>query len=218
MAETEAEPRNEETELPKPVNSDRPSNGIPTRTLRKIDQDDVPHHAVARSSPTRLAKALELSKACARIADDNRAKDILVLDLRPGSPLVDFFVIATATSRRSASAIAVEVDIEMKKIGEKKLGMEGSEEGRWTLIDYGDFVVHLFSEDARSYYALEDIWNDAPRIDWQDPSSVVGELKVRPLRGQKPATDAPAVDEAETAVADETETPAADEAESPVAE
>jgi ribosome-associated protein len=189
MAELDAETRDENTELPTPVNSDRPSNGLPRRTLRKIDQDDVPHHAVARSSPTRLAKALDLSKMCARIADDNRAKDILVLDLRPGSPLVDFFVIATSTSRRSASAIAVEVDAEMKKIGEKKLGMEGSEEGRWTLIDYGDFVVHLFSEDARSYYSLEDIWNDAPRIDWRDPASVVGELQIRAPKVKKPATD-----------------------------
>jgi ribosome-associated protein len=55
----------------------------------------------------------------------------------------------------------------MKKRGERKLGMEGSEEGRWILIDYGDFVVHIFSADSRAYYALEEIWGDAPRLEWQ---------------------------------------------------
>ena len=57
----------------------------------------------------------------------------------------------------------------MKKLGEPKLGIEGSEEGRWTLIDYGDFVVHIFSAEARSYYALEEIWGDAPKLDWGSP-------------------------------------------------
>ena len=99
----------------------------------------------------------------ARIADDNRAKDILLLDLRQATPLIDFFVIASANSRRQAYAIASEIDQELKKLGEAKLGMEGAEEGRWILVDYGDFVVHIFSEDARTYYALEEIWGDAPR-------------------------------------------------------
>jgi ribosome-associated protein len=60
----------------------------------------------------------------------------------------------------------------MKRRGEFKLGIEGSEEGRWTLIDYGDFVVHIFSNEARAYYALEEIWGDAPQLDWQDPARV----------------------------------------------
>ncbi len=104
-----------------------------------------------------------------RIADDNRGRDILLLDLREGTPLVDFFVIASAASRRQANAIAIEIDAEMKKINELKLGMEGSEEGRWVLIDYGDFVVHIFSEEAREYYGLDEIWGDASRLDWAEP-------------------------------------------------
>ena len=72
--------------------------------------------------------ALEHARACARIADDNRGKDILLLDLRKATPLVDFFVIVTATSRRQSNAIASEIDQEMKKLGEAKLGLEGSEE------------------------------------------------------------------------------------------
>jgi ribosome-associated protein len=133
-------------------------------------QDHVPAGALSRSHPDRLQRALEHAQRCAQIADENRAKDILLLDLRPATPLVDFFVIATATSRRQASAIAIEIDAEMKRVGEFKLGMEGSDEGRWALIDYGDFVVHIFSEEARTYYALEEIWGDAPQLDWRDPN------------------------------------------------
>jgi len=92
-----------------------------------------------------------------------------VLDLRQTTPIVDFFVIVTAISRRQGRAIASEIDQAMKKLGEAKLGFEGSEEGRWTLIDYGDFVVHVFSVEDRAYYALEEIWGDAPKLDWQDP-------------------------------------------------
>jgi ribosome-associated protein len=136
------------------------------RLLRSM-QDDVPHHATERRDPRRAAQALERAQMCARIADDNRAKDILVLDLRKATPLIDFFVIVTATARRQGSAIASEIDQVMKKQGEAKLGLEGSEEGRWILIDYGDFVVHIFSPEFRAFYALEDIWGDAPRLDWQ---------------------------------------------------
>ncbi|GAC1472658.1 MAG: hypothetical protein NVSMB9_20120 [Isosphaeraceae bacterium] len=134
-----------------------------------ISQDDVPHNAVDRSTPERMLRALELAKACARIADDNRARDILLLDLRKATSLVDYFVIATAASRRQSHAIADEIDQEMKRRGETKLGVEGSEEGRWVLVDYGDFVIHVFSTEARSYYGLEEIWGDADQLDWQDP-------------------------------------------------
>ena len=135
-------------------------------------QDPIPTNAVARTTPGRMARALENARDCARIADDNRGKEILLLDLRQVTPLVDFFVIITANSRRLSRAIAEEIDKEMKRRGELKIGLEGSEEGRWTLIDYGDFVVHVFSPEARSYYALEDIWGDAPHLDWQDPARV----------------------------------------------
>jgi ribosome-associated protein len=131
-------------------------------------QDEVPHQATARRDPRRASVALERARACAQIADYNRGRDILVLDLRQTTPLVDFFVIATAGSRRQSRAIAGEIDKAMKKLGEAKLGLEGSEEGRWTLIDYGDFVVHVFSPDDRAFYALEEIWGDAPKLEWQD--------------------------------------------------
>jgi ribosome-associated protein len=157
-----ARDRNSETE-PTPRRR-RPSQPLP--------QDDVAHTAAGRANDERAAKALEQAKIAARIADDNRAKDILLLDLRSATPLIDFFVIASANSRRQAYAIASEIDQEMKKLGEAKLGMEGAEEGRWILVDYGDFVVHIFSEDARGYYSLEEIWGDAIRVEWRDPARI----------------------------------------------
>lgn len=147
-------------------------------------QDDVPHSASARTTPERLTRALELARVCCRIADDNRGKDILLLDMREATPLVDYFVIVTAASRRQSHAIADEIDHEMKQRQERKLGMEGSEEGRWVLIDYGDFVVHVFSPEAREYYALEEIWGDAPRLEWQDPA------KVKVVPPSEPSADA----------------------------
>lgn len=157
-------------ENPSPLPTDA-SKGLPKR-LRgtRIAQDDVAPNATARSQPGRVELALEHAKICARIADDNRAKNILLLDLRTATPLVDFFVIATASSRRQSNAIASEIDAAMKKIGERKLGMEGAEEGRWVLVDYGDFVVHVFADEARGYYSLEEIWGDAVPIDWTDPA------------------------------------------------
>ncbi len=135
------------------------------RTLEQA-QDAVANSASARSNAGRLALALENAQLAARIADDNRAKDVLVLDVRAATSLVDYFVIATAASRRQANAIASEIDQEMKRRGDKKLGIEGTEEGSWVLIDYGDFVVHVFAPEARGYYAIEELWGDAPRMDW----------------------------------------------------
>jgi ribosome-associated protein len=142
------------------------------RARRHEAQDDeVPTGAVARREPRRQETALELARVCARIAEDNRGRDIVLLDLRGASPLFDFFVLATAPSRRQAATIISDVDAQMKRRGEHKIGAEGEEDGRWALIDYGDFVVHVFADDARSFYALEDIWGDAPRLEWQDPKA-----------------------------------------------
>ena len=163
-----------------------PTPGPRSRTVSgrglKAFQDDVPHHATDRREPSRAGVALERARICARISDDNRGKDILLLDLRQTTPLVDFFVIVTATSRRLSHAIASEIDQSMKKLGEAKLGLEGSEEGRWILIDYGDFVVHIFSPEDRAYYALEDIWGDAPHLDWQESSATTAEQRDEPVR------------------------------------
>src|SRR5205807_736813 len=98
------------TPTPHPTTTNPPEPELDVRRRRArrevLPQDDVPHTAVSRSSPERMARALEHARVCARIAEDNRGKDILLLDLRNATSLVDYFVIVTATSRRQSHAIA----------------------------------------------------------------------------------------------------------------
>lgn len=113
------------------------------------------------------ASGLDRAILCARVAEDNKAKDITVLDMRGLTPLYDYLVLATGASRRQIHTLAEEVDAAMRAEGDRRLSIEGYEVSRWIVQDYGDIVVHVFDVDARGYYALEDLWADAPRIDWQ---------------------------------------------------
>ena len=110
-----------------------------------------------------------LRQAClaARVCDEYRAGDIVVLDLTGITPLFDFFVIATGTSRRQMHAVAKEVDKALKGAGSKRGGREGYDESYWIVEDYGDIVLHVFTEEARENYDLEGLWADAPRVNWQ---------------------------------------------------
>jgi ribosome-associated protein len=111
---------------------------------------------------------LEVALTAARVASDNRGQDVVLLDLRELTAVFDFFLIATGTSRRQLHAIAEEIDHTLsKQFAEKRMGIEGYAAGTWILQDYGDLVIHLFDEKARDYYALEQLWTGAKRIDWQ---------------------------------------------------
>jgi len=114
-----------------------------------------------------MSGSLDRALMCARTANENKAKDILVLDMRKITPLYDYFVICTGASRRQIHSIAEEIDDRMKKAGDKRLAIEGYEASRWVVQDYGDVVVHIFDKDARFYYSLEELWADAERVDWK---------------------------------------------------
>ncbi|RLT14143.1 MAG: ribosome silencing factor [Planctomycetota bacterium] len=167
MAESVQNP--EETSLEASSNANRPNPLVPAR-MRGIagSQDPAQLSAVARANPARLLKAYELARLAAQLSQDNKAQDILLLDMRKLTSLVDFFVVVTVPSRRQASAIAGQIELEMKKLKESKLSLEESDTGRWTLLDFGDVVIHLFSPEGRDFYNLEDVWGDAPRLDWKD--------------------------------------------------
>ena len=111
--------------------------------------------------------SLERACQCARVAADNKARDIVVLDMRGITPLYDFFVIVTGTSRRQIHTITEEVDASMREAGDLRLSVEGYESSKWVVQDYGDVVVHVFDPSTREYYALEDLWADAGRVDWE---------------------------------------------------
>jgi len=111
--------------------------------------------------------ALDRACLCARVAADNKARDVVVLDMRGVTPIYDYLVLTTGSSRRQMHAIAEEVDAAMRDAGDTRLGIEGYEASRWIVEDYGDVVVHVFDPEAREYYALEDLWADATKVDWE---------------------------------------------------
>lgn len=93
-----------------------------------------------------------------------KAEDILVLDLRGIASFTDYFVIMTGNSSRQNLAIYENIEQELSKGRVFPLGVEGKERAEWILIDYGNFIIHVFSRRARDYYALEKLWGDAPRL------------------------------------------------------
>jgi len=97
-----------------------------------------------------------------------KASDLKVLDLRDVTSFTDFFVICTGGNPRQIQAIAEEVVLALKQIGERAVGTEGLDSADWVLLDYGDFVVHVFSEKAREYYDLERLWRHAAVVEVPD--------------------------------------------------
>ncbi|HSJ05622.1 MAG TPA: ribosome silencing factor [Longimicrobiales bacterium] len=98
------------------------------------------------------------------LASDRKAVDMLVLDLRGISNATDFFFVASGTSDMHVRSIADHVIEELKKEGHRPSHVEGMRGGRWVLIDYIDFVVHVFHPAAREFYQLERLWGDAPTM------------------------------------------------------
>jgi ribosome-associated protein len=104
----------------------------------------------------------------ARIAVENKATDVVVLDLRPLTPVCDFFVLATGSSRRTVHTIVEEVDAALRGVGDTRMSVEGYEASKWVVQDYGDVMVHVFDPDTREYYKLEELWADAEKLDWEN--------------------------------------------------
>jgi len=113
--------------------------------------------------------ARTLAITCARIANEKKAEGICVLDLRRLLYVTNFFVIATGRNRRQLQTIADEIRAILPRRKASLLSLEGYEQGGWILLDCGDVVVHLFLDEARSYYDLETLWGDVPRVRWQKP-------------------------------------------------
>jgi ribosome-associated protein len=102
-------------------------------------------------------------KTAAKAALDKKAEDLKILDLRGTSAFTDFFVIMHGNSSRQNAAIVDAVEDALKQSKLRPLGIEGKAHGEWILMDYGAFIVHVFSRAARDYYAMEKLWADAPR-------------------------------------------------------
>jgi len=114
-------------------------------------------------------RAAELACAAARLADDKKAEDIVILDLTGNAYVTDYFVIASAGNSRQLHAVIGAIREGLAKEGVRPIGSEGAGESRWMLLDYGDFVVHVFDPEWRKLYDLELLWGDLPRVTWQLP-------------------------------------------------
>lgn len=113
-------------------------------------------------------RSLQLALAAAQAAKDNRGQDVVVLDLRELTCIFDYFVIASGTSRRQLHAMSDEIDHMLQdELGDKRLGIEGYEESSWILLDYGSVVIHLFDQETRQFYGLEELWAEAKRVAWE---------------------------------------------------
>jgi ribosome-associated protein len=96
---------------------------------------------------------------------DKKAFDLDVLSVGELTSIADYFVLASASNERQAAAIADAVEAQLKEqLGVRPLLVEGTTPGRWILLDYGDFIVHIFTEDVRRFYGLERLWGDAPNV------------------------------------------------------
>jgi ribosome-associated protein len=122
------------------------------RTLRS------PRTATRPRLPKELTMAIDA-------ALDKKATEVAVLDLRKADAFTDFFVVCTGSNPRQVNAIADAVEHSLKQQGRRPSHVEGSERAEWVLLDYFDFIVHVFSPSARAFYGLERLWGNAKRID-----------------------------------------------------
>jgi ribosome-associated protein len=115
----------------------------------------------------------EFALLAAEAASDKKAEDIVALDVSELLVVTEYFIIATGRTNIQVRAIADEVEEQLRLKGEKPIGREGAGEDKWILLDYGDYVVHVFQPQEREFYRLEKLWSDAPRLEL--PSSTVAQ-------------------------------------------
>jgi ribosome-associated protein len=113
---------------------------------------------------TTASNSLALVQRAAQIALDSKAQDLIILDLRGVTDMTDFFIIANGTSDTAVRSIGQHLVEEMKKEGSPAHHIEGLEKGRWVLLDFVDFVVHVFHPTLRNFYQLERLWADAEQV------------------------------------------------------
>lgn len=114
--------------------------------------------------------ARRLAIVAARAADDKGAEDVVIMEVGQVLVVADQFVVASAPNDRQVRAIVDEVERQVAGAGlSKPLRVEGRDERKWVLLDYGDVVVHVFLQEVRDYYELERLWADVPRLEWATP-------------------------------------------------
>ena len=107
----------------------------------------------------------------ARAAGDKKASDILILEISKLLAITDYFLICSGATDRQTKAIAEEVRKKLKDAGRRPARSAGEELGDWILLDYNDFIVHIFTDEMREYYQLERLWKDAPQLPLEEENA-----------------------------------------------
>lgn len=121
-----------------------------------------------------LTDSMQQALAAARAASSKLASDIVILDVRSLIGITDYFVICSGRNERQVATIVEEIEKQLNADGVKAYRREGERQARWVLLDYMDFVVHVFHVEEREYYELERLWRDAGRIPFEEDGEVAG--------------------------------------------
>jgi ribosome-associated protein len=111
----------------------------------------------------------DMAITAARAADDKKAHDVLVLDMREVTTFTDYFIICSGSNDKQVARIQEAVEEQLRGLGDKPSRREGEKYRRWILLDYIDLVVHIFLQEERDFYELERLWKDAPLVPWEEP-------------------------------------------------
>jgi len=131
-----------------------------------LKQQDVEATEITATDPP--LDTQPLAARVAALADERKASNIQVLRVRELVSYADWFVICSAASDRQVDAIADHIRSTLKaERGTAPLSSEGTRSSQWVVVDYGEVVVHIFYEPVRAFYQLEELWAEAPRLDWQ---------------------------------------------------
>ena len=117
-----------------------------------------------------IATPRQIAVAAAKACDSKKATGIVILDVRKLTSIADYFVVCSVGNERQARAISDGLRVSLKEIGERELGVEGVNDGKWILQDFGIIVVHVFLDSQREFYDIEGLWADALRIKWKAPA------------------------------------------------
>jgi len=140
-----------------------------TKTATRASEAGKVSEAAGVPGTARKPRIPKAVTTAVRAALDRKALDVVVLDLRKVSGFTDYFVIATGANARQIKAIAdAVVDTLRNDLGERPVLAEGAEKSEWILLDYFNFVVHVFSRECRAFYGLERLWGSAERLEYSD--------------------------------------------------
>ena len=143
-------------------NETRPEeSALTTKKRAALKKEPDAAAAVAATPDEGLDARIE---SALRAASDKKAHDLVVLDLRPVATFTDYFMIASGKNVRQVQAIADEITERLKREGTRAARIEGYQTAEWVLVDYGDFIVHIFDDKARRFYDLERLWREGVRV------------------------------------------------------